>query len=88
MSGGEHDIALPLQSYADRLKRTVVIVLKGSRTDLDLSQWELADRLGWTRNTIANIESGRRAVHLLDFVMIARALKIEPTALLDRILRW
>jgi transcriptional regulator with XRE-family HTH domain len=55
---------------------------------MEVSQMELAKRMGVTRNTVANIESGRRAVHFTDFLMIAKALNIDPLALLHRVLRW
>ena len=64
------------------------IVLVATRTDLDVSQRDLAARLGWTRNMIANLETGRRRVGLSDFIRIATALNIPPETLLQRILRW
>lgn len=75
-------------SDRERLQRVIPIVLSGSRRDLDVSQRELAERMGWSRNQVANIESGRRAVHLTDFVLFAKALNIDPIALLHRVLRW
>jgi len=71
-----------------RLDRSIRIVLRGSRTDLDVSQKELANRIGWTRNQIANLEGGRRSVHLTDFLKIAKALNVDPLTLLNRVLRW
>lgn len=44
----------------ERLERAVRIVLKASRQDRDLSQKELAQKMGWSRNQVANLESGRR----------------------------
>ena len=70
------------------LARRVSTILKASRIDADVSQEKLAAVLGWTRNTIANIEGGRRAVGFVDFVLIARALHIEPGRLLQRVLQW
>lgn len=75
-------------SVRGRLHRKAHMVLAASRRDLDVSQKELAEKLGWTRNQIANIETGRRAVQLTDFVLIAKALNIDPLALLRRILQW
>ena len=71
-----------------RLERTIGAVLGASRGDLDVSQRQLAAKLGWTRNVIANLETGRRVLGLADFVLIARELHIEPERLLHRILRW
>jgi transcriptional regulator with XRE-family HTH domain len=44
--------------------------------------------LGWSRNVIANLETGRRSLTLSDFLLIASALNISPEILLQRILRW
>jgi predicted transcriptional regulator len=71
-----------------RLERAIRAVLGASRQDLDVSQRQLAEKLGWTRNVIANLETGRRGLSLADFVLIARELHIEPERLLLRILRW
>jgi transcriptional regulator with XRE-family HTH domain len=71
-----------------RLERAIRTVLGASREDLDVSQKQLARKLGWTRNVIANLETGRRVLGLADFVLIARELHIEPERLLHRILRW
>jgi transcriptional regulator with XRE-family HTH domain len=78
----------PLQTQRARWERVAAIVLTGTRNDLDVSQRELAARLGWTRNMIANLETGRRSVALSDFLLIATALNIHPETLLQRILRW
>ena len=66
----------------------VSTILRASREDSDVSQEKLATQLGWTRNTVANLECGRRAVGFVDFVVIARALHIDPERLLRRILQW
>jgi len=63
-------------------------VLWASRQDIDVSQRELADKMGWTRNQVANLESGRRAISVTDFMLIAKALCIDPITLLQRALRW
>lgn len=77
-----------LRQMRARWERVTRIVLAGTRNDLDVSQRELAIRLGWTRNMIANLEAGRRGVRLSDFLLIATALNISPDTLLQRILRW
>ena len=71
-----------------RIERIIVAVLKASREDLDISRAELADRLGWKPEQIAELEIGRRIVRAADLILIAKALKIEPDALLRRIVRW
>ena len=71
-----------------RLERVIAIVLTGTRNDLDISQRELAARLGWSRNVIANLETGRRSMSFSDFLLIARALNSNAEIVLRRILRW
>lgn len=70
------------------LESRVRVVLKASREDSDRSQQDLATSLGWSRNMIANMETGRRAIGFVDFVMVARALRVEPERLLRRIFHW
>lgn len=71
-----------------RWERTAAIVLTGTRRQLNVSQQELADRLGWTRNMVANLESGRRAMRLSDLFLIAEALDTSAELLMQRILSW
>ena len=71
-----------------RWERTAAIVLTGTRRQLNVSQQELADRLGWTRNMVANLESGRRAMRLSDLLLIAEALGTSAEVLMQRILTW
>ena len=76
------------EAERQRLEQTIVAVLKASREDLDVSRKELADRLGWKPEQVAELEIGRRIVRAADLILIARALKIEPDALVRRIARW
>jgi DNA-binding transcriptional regulator YiaG len=71
-----------------RWERTAAIVLTGTRRQLNVSQQELADRLGWTRNMVANLESGRRAMRLSDLFLIATALGTSAELLMQRIVTW
>ncbi len=69
-------------------QRAVVAVIKASREDADLSRQELAERLGLTYSQIVNMENGRRAVQLIDFILLAKAIGVDPVALFERIARW
>jgi transcriptional regulator with XRE-family HTH domain len=71
-----------------RIERIIIAVLKASREDLDVSRAELADRLGWKPEQIAELEIGRRIVRAADLILIARALGIEPEKLFHRVMRW
>ncbi|MEJ0038731.1 MAG: helix-turn-helix transcriptional regulator [Gammaproteobacteria bacterium] len=55
---------------------------------MDLTQEELAKRMGWSREVLSNIEQGRRALTVSDLILIARALDLDPETLFRRVLRW
>jgi transcriptional regulator with XRE-family HTH domain len=71
-----------------RLDHRIATVLKASREDLDVSRQELARRLRWKPDQIADLEIGRRVIRASDLIRIARALKMEPDELVRRIVRW
>lgn len=62
--------------------------LRAARMDAHMSQPTLAKLLGWTRNMVANLETGRRVARVEDFVLVAHALNIKPEKLLRRMLQW
>jgi len=72
--------------HSDENKALVAVLVKARKT-AEISQTELAERLNKSQQFVSRIESGERRVDLLEFVMIARALKIEPRDLLGRVLR-
>jgi transcriptional regulator with XRE-family HTH domain len=47
-----------------------------------LSIRELADRIGWPRDTLVNYELGRRAITIEKLEQIAEALSVHPAMLL------
>jgi transcriptional regulator with XRE-family HTH domain len=55
----------------------LVHVLKVAREASRLTQRDLAARLKTEQSTIARIETGQRAITLLEFVAICRALEID-----------
>lgn len=71
-----------------RWRRTFRVVITASRIDADISQEELATRLHVTRNTVANVESGRRVIQAAELPLIAKALGYAPEALFRRIIMW
>jgi transcriptional regulator with XRE-family HTH domain len=76
------------QQARKRWARKIVAVLKASREDADVSRTELAEWLGFTVNQVANLEYGRRELRVIDLIMIAQALRLDPETLFRRILRW
>jgi transcriptional regulator with XRE-family HTH domain len=76
------------KSLRSKWHRAVVTVLAASRRDANMTQEDLALRLGWHRTRIAKIESGERRIDVPEFINIANALNIAPETLLARVLRW
>lgn len=76
------------KSLRSKWHRAVVTVLAASRREANMTQEDLANRLGWQRTRIAKIESGERRIDVPEFISIANALYIPPETLLTRVLRW
>ena len=76
------------QAQRERWDRAVVAVWSATRRDADLSQQALAQKLGWSRDTVASVEAGRRKVEVSDVILFAAALGLEPETIFRRILRW
>ncbi len=71
-----------------RIERIIVAVLKASREDRDVSRAELAERLGWKTAQVSELEIGRRVIRASDLFLIAKALKLDPRKMFDRLLSW
>lgn len=56
--------------------------VRSARAGRGMSQGMLAQQIGFTRSSVANLEAGRQRIALHLFVRIARALDLEPAALL------
>jgi len=56
-----------------------------ARHGQNLSQRQLADRLGKPRSFVSKIENRERRLDFVEFVEIARALGLEPAELLGRV---
>lgn len=60
--------------------------VRSVRVSVGLSQADLADRIGFTRASVSNLEAGRQKIALHLFVQIAHALGVEPAMLLPDLL--
>jgi len=56
--------------------------VRSIRVGAGLSQAVLAERIGFTRASVSNLEAGRQRIALHLFVQIAQALGVEPSRLL------
>jgi transcriptional regulator with XRE-family HTH domain len=60
-------------------------LLKERRFRSKLKQSELAERLGWSQQTISKIESGEKRVTVVELVLLSRVLDFDPAAAVRRI---
>ncbi len=59
--------------------------IKHFREQLNLTQSDLAERIGVTRTSISNLESGRQRVPIDTLFAICEVLRIEPRDILPTI---
>ena len=72
----------------ERWRKTAGAVIAHTRKDNDLTQEELARRMGLSVDTVGAMETGRRKVEVGDVIEAAKALNVEPAKMLQRILAW
>lgn len=71
-----------------RKRKAFAAVLAASRRDVDLAQWQVAEEMGWTRNTVTKIEGGSRSVATEELVELCRIYKVDVLVLVGRAMRW
>ena len=59
-------------------------ILIAARNDKDLTQAQLADRLGRTQSFVSAYERGR-GIEVVELIQIAEALGLDPKAVLDEL---
>lgn len=64
---------------------TAVRLLVETRVKLDVSQRDLAQRLGKPRSFVTKIEARERRVDMVEFIAIARALGMSPGQLMSEL---
>jgi ribosome-binding protein aMBF1 (putative translation factor) len=79
---------LVVQDEILRWDHVAAVVFTATHRDLGISQERLANAVGWTRNMIANMVSGRRSMKVSELIVLASALGVPPENLLSRILHW
>lgn len=65
--------------------RAAIDAIKSARTDLGISQRELARRLDKPPSFVNKIEQLERRLDILEFIAIAHALGIDPADLLKAV---
>jgi transcriptional regulator with XRE-family HTH domain len=77
-----------IEQQRDRWRRAAAAVIAATRRDKDITQEVFATRMGWSHDTVANLESGRRKIEVGDLAMAAIALDEKPATLFQRTLQW
>lgn len=70
------------QDYADLIRGIV-----DARHDANLTQQDVADRLGKPQSFVAKVEGSERRLDIAEFVDFAHALSRDPVDLLQTMLR-
>ncbi|WP_174998162.1 helix-turn-helix domain-containing protein [Burkholderia lata] len=65
--------------------RALLDHLIAARKASGLSQAELAARLGRPQSFVAKIEVGERRIDVIEFLEIARILRVNPSSILEHI---
>lgn len=69
------------KSLFSKANKSFVETLVTARLSVGLKQSELADIVGKDQSYISNIERGQRRVDMLEFYILAKAMKLDPLEL-------
>jgi transcriptional regulator with XRE-family HTH domain len=75
-----------LKSLRTRRHRALCVALKSARKSAGLSQEELASRLKTSQTVIARIEIGERRIDVIEFIDLAKVLRLDPRAMLTELM--
>ncbi|MDH4415146.1 MAG: helix-turn-helix transcriptional regulator [Rhizobium sp.] len=64
----------------------LVELLVETRRAAQLTQQQVADRLGKPQSYVAKVEGAERRIDVLEFATLVKAMGSNPTVLLDRLL--
>lgn len=76
-----------LKSLRTREHRQLCELLATARNEAGLTQRDLASRLKLPHSFVGKVEAGERRLDVIEFVAIARALRIDPVELFARFVR-
>ncbi len=75
-----------MKTLRTRRHRTLCAALKSARKAACLSQEELALRLKTSQTVIARIEIGERRIDVIEFIDLAKVLRLDPRTLLTNLM--
>ena len=67
--------------HTDEYRRFAALLVQ-ARRDANLSQYDVADRLGVPQSFVSKYESARRRLDVIEFVRIAIAMNVDPAELI------
>ena len=70
-----------LSSQYERFRALMIKVRKAKR----IPQWELAQRIGRSQSYVAKYEGGRRRLDVVEFLEVAKALRVDPWRIIRRL---
>lgn len=73
------------QQKFSRCHRALMAALTEAREQADISKRELSAKLRRAPNFAHYVETGERALTVCEFIEYARALRVDPAALLKRV---
>lgn len=76
------------QAQLDRWRKAFASVLSQARRDADLTQPQVASEMGWSRNTVTNLETGKRSVAGEELFALSRLYGIDVAVLIGRVARY
>lgn len=76
-----------MRTRRERAYAALRLVLVDARNAAGLTQRELAAKLNRAHTFVAKVELGERRIDVVEFIELARALRMEPTELLARALK-
>ena len=76
-----------MKTLRSRRHRALCATLLSARKTAKLSQAEVAARLKTSQTVIARIESGERRVDVVEFIDLARVLRIDPRNVLSQLMQ-
>jgi len=68
-----------------KINDDLVKLLREARTKAGLTQVEAAKKLGCRQTFISKIECGERRVDVVEFVVLMRAYKVNPSTILKKL---
>ena len=67
--------------------RELLRLLVEARNEAAIRQSDLADRLGKPQSYVSKYERGERRLDLVEFLLITRAIGVDHTQIIDRVIQ-